>query len=256
VRPVSDFLARLAARAIGGEATLAPRLPSLFEPAPHAPTLPTVDDGAAATARHATAPADDASPAAEPLRPPRALPPMQDDALRQTPVAQPATRLPPPAAAPVSDRAMPVTAHAAPPATPTPALPAVARHAAPRPAPAHAEPPAAAPVLPRQTRIAPSRIEAASPPGGSLLPPPTPVFAAPRSAPARDRSDHAATIRPRPAAAANRTPATSEPVVHVSIGRLEVRAAPAAATPPRRRVEPRPASLDDYLRQRGGKASP
>ena len=45
--------------------------------------------------------------------------------------------------------------------------------------------------------------------------------------------------------------AAGEPIVHVSIGRLEVRAMPAAAPPARRREAPQPSSLDDYLRQRG-----
>jgi hypothetical protein len=43
-----------------------------------------------------------------------------------------------------------------------------------------------------------------------------------------------------------------ESVVHVTIGRLEVRAAPAPAAPPRHSSGPRPTSLDDYLRQRSG----
>lgn len=47
-----------------------------------------------------------------------------------------------------------------------------------------------------------------------------------------------------------------ETVVQVSIGRIEVRAAPAASAPSRRRDEPRPTRLDDYLRQRGGKGAP
>lgn len=47
-----------------------------------------------------------------------------------------------------------------------------------------------------------------------------------------------------------------ETVVHVSIGRIEVRAAPVASTPSRRREEPRPTRLDDYLRQRNGKGAP
>ena len=51
-------------------------------------------------------------------------------------------------------------------------------------------------------------------------------------------------------------PAAAEPVVHVSIGRLEVRASPAAAPAPPRRDMPAPRSLDDYLRQRGGKGAP
>lgn len=252
---MSDFLARLAARAIGGEATLAPRLPSRFEPLPHAPILPTVDDDTAATARHATAPADDTPPAVEPLHPPRTLPPMHDDALRPARAEQPMTSVPSPTVASVPDRAIPATVRAASPATPPMTVSIATPARMPAPELAHAEPVMSPPVQPRQIRIAPPRVEAVSPPSGSLLPS-APVFASPRSEPARDRSDHAATIRPRPTAAANRTPATSEPVVHVSIGRLEVRAAPAAAAPARRRDEPRPASLDDYLRQRGGKASP
>ena len=36
---MSDFIDRLAARAIGGEAALAPRLPSLFEPLQRAPVM-------------------------------------------------------------------------------------------------------------------------------------------------------------------------------------------------------------------------
>jgi hypothetical protein len=112
------------------------------------------------------------------------------------------------------------------------------------------------PVQPRQTRTAPPRAEAAPAPVGSLLSPSAPVFATPRIAPPRERVDHASAIRPRVASVEGRAAPASEPIVHVSIGRLEVRAAPAAAAPARRRDEPRPASLDDYLRHRGGKASP
>ncbi|HEX7112552.1 MAG TPA: hypothetical protein VF216_08910 [Mizugakiibacter sp.] len=42
--------------------------------------------------------------------------------------------------------------------------------------------------------------------------------------------------------------------MQVSIGRIEVRAAPAA--PARSRDEPRPTRLDDYLRQRNGRGAP
>lgn len=64
-------------------------------------------------------------------------------------------------------------------------------------------------------------------------------------------------MRVRAAHVENRNEASSESVVHVSIGRLEVRAAPpVTGVPPLRRDGPRPGSLDDYLRQRGGKASP
>ncbi|HET6554175.1 MAG TPA: hypothetical protein VFG49_11615, partial [Dyella sp.] len=49
--------------------------------------------------------------------------------------------------------------------------------------------------------------------------------------------------------------AEHEPVVHVSIGRLEVRAGPAPTAPARRQETPRHSAFDDYLRERG-KASP
>lgn len=43
---------------------------------------------------------------------------------------------------------------------------------------------------------------------------------------------------------------SADPVVRISIGRIEVRAAAPSAAPPRR-ARPQPASLDDYLKQRG-----
>ena len=44
------------------------------------------------------------------------------------------------------------------------------------------------------------------------------------------------------------------PVIHVTIGRVEVRAVQAAATKPRiQPVKPKPLGLDDYLKQRGGR---
>jgi hypothetical protein len=45
------------------------------------------------------------------------------------------------------------------------------------------------------------------------------------------------------------------PEVHVSIGRLEVRAAPMPAVRSPRRDAPAQNGLDDYLRQRGDKAA-
>lgn len=86
---------------------------------------------------------------------------------------------------------------------------------------------------------------------GSLLTPPQSVF---RTPPAQT-----STVAGRfhgAHAGQGAQPATShEPVVHVSIGRLEVRATPAPAKVAQRQDAPRPSPLDDYLRQRG-KASP
>ena len=62
-------------------------------------------------------------------------------------------------------------------------------------------------------------------------------------------------VRPRLEPVQARTPATPapEPVVNVTIGRIEVRVAP-AQTPTRQRPEgAKPMGLDQYLRQRGGR---
>lgn len=253
---MSDFLDRLTARAVGGEATLAPRLPSLFEPAQHAPILPPANDGTEALQRRNAMPSSEAAPAATPLRPPHATSPVQAEALRPAPIAQPAAQMPTPRATSVPAQAPPAALPAMSPTTPTTAMPTVARDGVPQPGPAHAASAAATPVQALQTRIAATHAAAEPVPGGSLLPPPAPVFAMPRSAPEPAQAGHAAALRLRAAQAANPVvAATREPVVHVSIGRIEVRAAPAATTPARRRDEPRPTSLDDYLRQRG-KATP
>jgi hypothetical protein len=49
------------------------------------------------------------------------------------------------------------------------------------------------------------------------------------------------------------TPAPQQaPTVHVTIGRIEVRATPPPVPPPKQRTTPPVMSLDDYLRQRDG----
>jgi hypothetical protein len=78
-------------------------------------------------------------------------------------------------------------------------------------------------------------------------------------APGSDRADPAKAIlaprlpqHPLPAAtqASNANP--SEPVVHVTIGRVEIRAVPAPPAP-KRAAPTKPAlSLSDYLQRRGG----
>jgi hypothetical protein len=62
-------------------------------------------------------------------------------------------------------------------------------------------------------------------------------------------------IQARPAlpAASQPTAAPSEPIIHVTIGRIEVRATPAPAPAARPKSAPTSAtSLDEYLRQRNG----
>jgi hypothetical protein len=50
---------------------------------------------------------------------------------------------------------------------------------------------------------------------------------------------------------AQATPGRSEPDIHVTIGRVEVRATTAAATSTSRRTAPQPMSLEEYQRRRG-----
>lgn len=250
---MSDFLDRLAARAIGSDATLAPRLPSLFEPLPRAPLMTMADEGEASARVRDAGPMPPAAAAAVP--PPR--PPLpahgsiEPRTARTTPAEQVSSQLPeraptmaPPAPVPPSRAATPARAMIAEPSRATSV-----------PERAQATPPH---VSPRASRIASSRHEAAHPPTavGALLPAPAPVFATTSGPAAPAQHGRAAALRhPRDMQAGRESRTSREPVVHVSIGRLEVRAAPAAAAPPRRRDGPQPSSLDDYLRQRG-KVSP
>jgi hypothetical protein len=248
---MSDFLDRLAARAIGGEAALAPRLPSLFEPLQRAPIMPPADVDEAPPDRRDAAPAmravpveapTSATPASTSARP-AAAPVMPIERVAAAGPASPAASAARHASAPlnVSERAT---------------TSAVDRPAAPSVSVRPAMPASPLPVQPRQARVAPDRQETVRTPAsnGVLLPAPAPVFAVSLAAPAR--SGRTVAARAAAARTEGKADAAGEPVVHVSIGRLEVRAAPAAAAPPRRRDGPQPSSLDDYLRQRGGKASP
>jgi hypothetical protein len=248
---MSDFLDRLAVRAIGSGPLLAPRLPSLFEPLQRAPIMPVFEAGEATPPRRETAPAATVSPAAVPPRvahaPVTATPP--GSAVARTVTDPTPAPMPPHAAASAPDTVTPRAPIAA--AT----SPPVTERAVPPPTPPRtADVRAPQPVRPRHTRIEADPVQAttsAPPTSGALLPASTPVFAA-ASAPAR--SSHAA-MRP-PAAHTGTANASAEPAVHVSIGRLEIRAAPASTTPARRRDGPQPSSLDDYLRQRGRKVAP
>ncbi|WP_447736818.1 hypothetical protein [Rhodanobacter soli] len=247
---MSDFLDRLAARAIGSETTLAPRLPSLFEPLQRAPIMPPADVGEAPPDRR------DAVPAmrAVPVEAPTSATPASTSA---RPAAAPVMPIERVAAGPASAATSAARHASAPPIVgERAATPAVDRPAAPSVSVRPAMPASPLPVQPRQARVAPDRQQTARTPApnGVLLPAPAPVFAATLAAPAR--SGRTVAARAAAARTEGKADAAGEPVVHVSIGRLEVRAAPAAAAPPRRRDGPQPGSLDDYLRQRAGKASP
>jgi hypothetical protein len=252
---MSDFLDRLAARAIGSETALAPRLPSLFEPLQRAPIMPLADDGEASPRHREAASPSTATPTVAPMRSPPAPVTAVTAAARVAPAPAEAVPTPTPASAAPS-----TLRNVVPPASlavaPTPS--SVAERSMTSPTPPHlAEAYVSLPVQLRQARIAAERRETTvpSPSNGVLLPAATPVFAAARAADAPGRSIHAAAMHTR-VTPTGRRDAASEPVVHVSIGRLEVRAAASAAAPSRRRAGPQPASLDDYLRQRGDRGSP
>jgi hypothetical protein len=211
---VSDFLARVAARAVGQAALARPRPPALFErPAGGAFEVvdherPEAPDAAVAGTR-AESPARPAAAAGPPAR-------------AHEPPSAPA----PAPAEPRAPAAAPPTAAAAAPGGRTPAAhePVPAEERAPSPGPGAA---AAVPVT----------VAAAQPAAAPVVParPAAPVAAV-----------HAA---PAPASA----PPAATPPVSVRIGRLEVRASlhDAPSRPPRRESSPaRELSLADYLRGR------
>jgi len=254
MRVVKNFLDRVTAKAIGNETMLTPRLPSLFEPQAaslmpatfetkaieeqrNTRSAPHISDAAqrdAATQRNPSplglrtdgAPLEPAHPQPDGMRHPVsrvAMQPAVETTRRSSDVA-------------AEKMAQPTTAERA------------RGHATPR-----------EPVEPRTSRLS---SEPPIPPAiarptetGALLPPAKPVFVSTKNLgdlPARA----AEAMHSRSASVAVPRTGQSEPVVHVSIGRLEIRAAPNSATMPARHNDaPRASSLDDYLRQRG-KATP
>ncbi|MFC5526868.1 hypothetical protein ACFPPA_14095 [Rhodanobacter ginsengisoli] len=248
---MSDFLDRLASKAIGSETALVPRLPSLFEPSRRAPILPLGDEGDAPSRGREVPAATNALPAAPQVQPTHAAGPAKWRRAQAMPIDPPPVSMPELAVAPAQRPSSAIEPASR--STPPPerlAAPSIGEHPDTTRLPS--------PVSPRQTRLAPAR-QAPAPPSacGSLRPAPTPmpVFAAPRAGPAPAPSGQAAARRAPAVPVASATGASSEPVVHVSIGRLEVRAAAATGDGPRRRDGPRPSSLDDYLRQRGDKGA-
>lgn len=249
---MSDFLARLAARAVGGDASLMPRLPSLFEPLQRAPIMALPDAGD--TPMHPVGKAPDPFAAVAARRPP-------------TPATEPPQRRAAPVVPVVGRKAIPepapaVATSARVAARPSLVMPvslrvaAVERSAAPPHLADLSQARLPLPVQPGRTRVAPGRDEA-MPAVGSLLPAPGKVFTAQHVLSEPARSGPTAGSHGRNAQTDGQHGTIGEAVVHVSIGRLEVRAAPVAAQPPaRRRAGAQPASLDDYLRQRGDKVSP
>lgn len=253
---MTDFMHRLASRALGDPPALSPRLPSWFEPVAGTAIAPAFEASDARTP-HAM------QQAIAPPEPQATMPPQPQTNTERTPVtparqATPSAQTPPQS---VAARHIASAEHGLSAIDTRQALhPAKAEPAPTTPNPA----PAPSTVLRPATVAVPVRAEIAkadaparpTPPTGVLLPPPAPVFPSTR----RDGAPRDPSAEPRARgrdSAAGRTAPPAEPVVHVSIGRIEVRAAPApAAAPSRRREERASGGLDDYLRQRQGKAAP
>ena len=247
---VNDFLDRVTAKAIGNQAMLTPRLPSLFEPQA-ASIMPATFETSAIEEQRNTRAAPDGADAPLPelameRRPPPQQPRLNEKTRKQAP-PQPEVTQRSSARAP-KQPAIETTLASSDVAAKEMVQPTTTDHVRLIPMPRE-------PVEPRVSRVPSERqssLAIARPAEtGILLPPTKPVFVSTKNQgdlPARA----AEAMHSRSIAATGHRAAQSEPVVHVSIGRLEVRAAPNNATTPARRNDaPRPSSLDDYLRQRG-----
>ena len=255
---MTDFMHRLASRALGDEPALSPRLPSWFEPvAAGTATTPAWDSGEAeapGATRQAIAPAE---PAAAP--PPATR--MHAESALAMPARQAMSSTPPPVQPFAARRIAPIERELA---TLEPRELQRPAKSEPAPMPNAARVPSTDVLRPAPVAV-PVRVEVAkadvpvraAPPTGVLLPPTTPVFPPAQHGNTAREPLTEARARGRDTAATRRAAPPAEPVVHVSIGRIEVRAAAApAAAPARRREERAAGGLDDYLRQRQGKAAP
>jgi hypothetical protein len=237
---VRDFFDRLTARALGDESMVSPRLPSLFEQGRVSPALPLAEDAKEVVATHgamsgrrvtAGAHEDRASPIRSSL---------------EEPVVAPAT-----AANPRRDMGH-ESFHGAPTVRSEPTARDERPDSRPRdPVISHERPVDPVAMLREPLPPPPAAKLRATTDEGSLLAPTRTVFRTPPAPPDATQGRFQSTqngqgMSPAP---------TPEPVVHVSIGRLEVRAAPAPAKTSSRHDAPRPSPLDDYLRRRD-KASP
>ncbi|HET7536468.1 MAG TPA: hypothetical protein VFJ90_08445 [Candidatus Didemnitutus sp.] len=268
---MNNVFANLAARARATEPVIRPNLVSRFEPAPHASNEPTETAVEIDAPHPASRPTVESAPPPPPLSVTHPTPPPM--LARDASIVRSAEPPPPPLHAarenpeekvvtPVSP-ATPVIVAAA----PTPTLPVATPPAA---APVVTSIVSSAPVPPTLAPVATVRVEkpeaptpsaavrsapaapAVTAPARELRPshagePPTlPRFASPPMFVSRDMSPAARQAKSEAVTA----PVVAAPEVHVTIGRLEIRAVVPPAPAPRE-VAATPAariSLDDYLR--------
>lgn len=280
---MSGFLQRLADRSTGGDgalAPLAPPRPSLFEPegGPGLGLGPALDPGAASLspAEAGSAVGQDAGQRSGGVGPVRSAPRKTrgrvDEGVTSPPVvalAEEVARTAPPAAGewPARRRASLAPESLRPPSRPRTDSPAT------EPSAQETRSPAAnwAPRADFLAGLTGRERRAIVAPGGGDFGPPSPLasgphlaelplargsaiplFAAPAPLGGPSRRAMQGTLGGAPLVDTLSTPAASEPVVHVTIGRIEVRSAPEKATKPRRARRPAAPrlSLDDYQRRR------
>jgi hypothetical protein len=237
---MSDFLTRLAQRSLGAAPLIAPRLPGLFTPLEESPAGNFADT---ITATDAAANSTHAVRAAAPRMTARAEPASSEPRADVHPAqAPPVPPVPDAASAPAP--AAPIDNTQA--RVDSPRVPLV------KAAPANGQaatpllvtPPAPHPVAPLPPSISPRKPETAAATEERWSP----------LLPQRNTETAASPPAWRDGAAAGDAGTTPAPTVHISIGRVEVRAniaTPPAAPRPRAAREPA-LSLDDYLKRGGG----
>ncbi len=263
---MSDLLSSLASRAIGNLPTVQPRLASRFEPSPLAASLGFAEPAGEEIETIRTAPPVEAAPAAwpeatgEPTRRSTVETPPRLNSLPHSAVPESVSLVSPPTTLFAND------------ALEQPSLP-VRDWTGPEPNPVSVTAPSVSPQTDMVVDAGPLRIEPNSGPVG-------PVERIVHERVIRELIEHdheVERVETRsgdvpsvlPVSVASRqltgqpphrdvTPVQFEPTppaIHVTIGRIDVRAVgPAAPAAPPPRSTPRPAgpSLDDYLRQRSG----
>lgn len=247
MRVVSDFLDRVAARVIGGDtAMLTPRILSIYEPSQAASSAPleqSLSVAAVAVSSHVEridTPAHAASSETSTAHAPTLV-------TRDGGSARVAPQAAPTAGGQVSPSSASRTGEVVKPSFEQGNVIEPLAHRVTRELQAEAPSLARAalpPVAMRDAAVADHAV-------GVLLPPEQPVF----GASAGRMGKHASARERSRAAAAPAQGEAQESVVHVSIGRIEVRASAASASTPRRQADAAVDRLGDYLRERN-KAAP
>jgi hypothetical protein len=262
---VSDFFTDLAARARDAEVAVRPRTATRFEPVAETPRLTEVATETESVVVQASSEASELPATTERTEP-------ADQARREALHRAPAQSTPQPAAEPAARLERPLTPdRSAPQILLRPPLPAVAgapdaeRIGDATPPLVLPEPAAPAPVGIRgamnaetalSRTVAPSRPEPAAPHETvrSIVATPVPTQPLPVPVPFQREVRAARASRLPPAEREAQPPA--ETVVHVSIGRIELRAPPAAPSRKREQAVSPVMTLADYLRNRAGRARP